>query len=84
MRYLFLLIISACVISGCNDKNEVSQNVIASESNVQSNNIRNYLKRVSRELTAHSLNGISSIEWNEIRPERYEQFLEIVMVTEYS
>ena len=45
----------------------------------QSNNIRNHLMRVAGDITHESLAGLNSLEeWQEQRPQRYEQFLEML------
>ncbi len=49
----------------------------------QDNDIRNYLQRVASEVTHHSLDGIDTLEdWKKIRGQRYEEFLEMMSLTD--
>ena len=49
----------------------------------QSNNIRHYLNRVASEITLNSLAGIHRIEdWQEQRPERQKQMLEMLSLVD--
>lgn len=48
----------------------------------QSNNIRNYLMRVASEITHKSLAGVNSLDdWQKVREERYQEFLEMMSLT---
>lgn len=49
----------------------------------QSNNIRNHLMRVARELSHEALAGFDTLAgWQKVRPRRYAQFLEMMSLTD--
>lgn len=83
MRIGFLLGLIVCcslVATGYGEERYPIQTQAALD---QDNNILNYLNRVARELTQHSLDGIGTLaDWQAVRDLRYRQFLEMCSLTD--
>ena len=73
--YKYLLPVSLAILI-CSCSQSPSAPDISGE---QSNNIRDYLVKAARDITANSGTGIvSAAEWEKIRPERYSEFIEMI------
>jgi hypothetical protein len=67
--------------SSCQQGNETSQKEQSEPS--PSNNIRHYLIRVAGEISDNSVKDIQSLdEWNKVRPEKYNQFREMISLVD--
>jgi len=74
-QFLPVLLISAMILSfSCSG----NKNAVAPKE-IQSNNIREYLVKAAKDITDNSGTEIISAEgWEEMRPERYAEFIEMI------
>lgn len=77
MRYRYLLLLFAFIFSACEKGAAPVEN--NSQSDTPSNNIRNYLTRVAREMTTNSLTYIHDLDdWKNVRADRLKEFISMV------
>ena len=77
MKRILLFIFTLFLFTTCQQRMEDSNQSYPGIK--PSNNIRQYLMRVAGEISDHAVSDIQSLEeWNKVRPEKYNQFREMI------